>query len=58
LPTFVAYPLTVPILLVLPHLFYLALFSVSVFVVFLRMWDKHNVNGDKSLYRDARTIGD
>jgi len=58
LPTFVAYPLTVPILLVLPHLFYLALFSISVFVVFLRMWNKRNVHGGKSLYRDARTIGD
>lgn len=35
LPTFVAYPLTVPILLVAPHLFYLTLFSVSVFLVLL-----------------------
>jgi hypothetical protein len=30
LPTFVGYPLSVPILLVLPHLFYLVLFSISV----------------------------
>jgi len=30
LPTFVSFPLQVPILLVPPHLFYLALFSVSV----------------------------
>ena len=33
LPTFVGYPLTVPILLVLPHLFYLVLFSISVLIV-------------------------
>jgi hypothetical protein len=30
LPTFVSFPLQVPILLVPPHLFYLALFSISV----------------------------
>ncbi len=33
LPTFASYPLTVPALLVLPHLFYLVLFSVSVLIV-------------------------
>jgi len=33
LPTFVGYPLSVPILLVPPHLFYLVLFSVSVLIV-------------------------
>jgi membrane-bound metal-dependent hydrolase YbcI (DUF457 family) len=33
LPTFVGYPLRVPILLVLPHLFYLVLFSISVLIV-------------------------
>ena len=33
LPTFVGYPLSVPILLVLPHLFYLVLFSISVLIV-------------------------
>jgi len=33
LPTFVGYPLSVPILLLLPHLFYLALFSISVLIV-------------------------
>lgn len=33
LPTFVSYPLTVPALLVLPHLFYLVLFSISVLIV-------------------------
>jgi hypothetical protein len=36
LPTFLAYPLIVPVLLVPPHLFYLALFTVAIFVVFLR----------------------
>jgi len=35
LPTFVGYPLRVPILLVLPHLFYLVLFSVSVLIVLI-----------------------
>ena len=33
LPTFTGYPLSVPILLVLPHLFYLVLFSISVLIV-------------------------
>ena len=33
LPTLASYPLTVPILLVLPHLFYLLLFSISVSIV-------------------------
>jgi hypothetical protein len=36
LPTFVGYPLSVPILLVPPHLFYLVLFSVSVSIVLYR----------------------
>jgi len=36
LPTFVGYPLHVPILLVLPHLFYLVLFSVSVLIIIAR----------------------
>jgi hypothetical protein len=35
LPTFLAYPLRVPILLILPHLFYLTLFSISVLLVVL-----------------------
>jgi hypothetical protein len=34
LPTFTSYPLRVPFLLVVPHLFYLLLFSVSVLIVF------------------------
>jgi len=34
LPTFVSYPLSVPLLLVLPHLFYLLLFAISVLIVF------------------------
>jgi len=33
LPTFVSYPLSVPLLLVLPHLFYLVLFTISVLIV-------------------------
>jgi hypothetical protein len=33
LPTFVSYPLHVPILLMPPHLFYLVLFSISVLIV-------------------------
>jgi hypothetical protein len=33
LPTFASYPLAVPALLVLPHLFYLVLFSISVLIV-------------------------
>ena len=37
LPTFVGYPLRVPILLVLPHLFYLVLFSISVLIVLRRI---------------------
>ena len=32
LPTFVGYPLSVPLWLVLPHLFYLLLFSISVLI--------------------------
>jgi len=33
LPTFVSYPLDVPLLLVFPHLFYLLLFAISVLTV-------------------------
>jgi len=33
LPTFLGYPLGVPILLVVPHLFYLILFTIAVLVV-------------------------
>ena len=33
LPTFASYPLHVPLLLVLPHLFYLVLFSISILIV-------------------------
>jgi hypothetical protein len=32
LPTFTSYPLSVPLLLVLPHLFYLVLFIISVLI--------------------------
>jgi len=37
LPTFVAYPLQVPVLLVAPHLFYLAIFSIAVAIEILRI---------------------
>jgi hypothetical protein len=33
LPTFVSYPLNVPLLLVLPHIFYLVLFAISISIV-------------------------
>jgi membrane-bound metal-dependent hydrolase YbcI (DUF457 family) len=33
LPTFASYPLYVPFLLIVPHLFYLVLFSISVLIV-------------------------
>ncbi len=33
LPTFLAYPLTVPTALIIPHLFYLILFAISVLIV-------------------------
>jgi len=42
LPTFVSYPLHVPILLVLPHLFYLVLFSISVLIIIVRILDRQN----------------
>jgi len=42
LPTFVGYPLSVPILLVLPHLFYLVLFSVSVLIIIVRILNRQN----------------
>ena len=38
LPTFASYPLHVPLLLVLPHLFYLVLFSISVLLVLTRLF--------------------
>jgi hypothetical protein len=36
LPTFVGYPLHVPVLLILPHLFFLVIFSIAVLLVFFR----------------------
>jgi hypothetical protein len=45
LPTFLAYPLVVPVLLVPPHLFFLALFTVAIFVVFLRFSRDHDDHG-------------
>jgi hypothetical protein len=38
LPTVASYPLHVPLLLVLPHLFYLVLFSISVLLVLKRLF--------------------
>jgi len=40
LPTFVGYPLRVPLLLVLPHLFYFVLFSVSVLITIVRILNR------------------
>jgi len=48
LPTFVGYPLRVPILLVLPHLFYLVLFSVSVLIVIVKTF--LSIYGDMASY--------
>jgi len=42
LPTFIGYPLTVPAVLVLPHLFYLVLFSASVLIVIVRFLNRQN----------------
>jgi len=36
LPTFISYPLRVPLLLILPHLFYLIIFSIAVSLAFFR----------------------
>jgi hypothetical protein len=40
LPTFVGYPIDVPFLLIIPHLFYLILFSISVLIVIFRFLHK------------------
>jgi len=40
LPTFAAYPLRVPLLLVAPHLFYLVIFSIAVAIEILRITRK------------------
>jgi hypothetical protein len=42
LPSVISYPLDVPALLKLPHLFYLVLFSVSVLMVFVGAFRKRN----------------
>jgi membrane-bound metal-dependent hydrolase YbcI (DUF457 family) len=42
LPTFVGYPSKVPLLLILPHLFYLILFSVSVWITLHRNKNYHS----------------
>jgi hypothetical protein len=41
LPTFSGYPLSVPLLLVLPHLFYLVVFAISVVIALKGFW--HNL---------------
>jgi hypothetical protein len=38
LPTFVAYPLHVPFMLILPHLFYLVLFAIAVLILLERIF--------------------
>ena len=48
LPTFLAYPLNVPLLLVPPHLFYLGLFLIAIFVVFFTPFSKQK-NKSQSL---------
>ena len=42
MPTFLAYPLNVPILLIPPHLFYLGLFMIAIFVVISNPLGKQN----------------
>jgi hypothetical protein len=42
LPTFASYPLHVPTLLLLPHLFYLVLFSISVLIVLSKILKRHS----------------
>ena len=42
LPTFLGYPLSVPMLLVVPHLFYLVLFSASVLIIIVRILNRQN----------------
>jgi hypothetical protein len=48
LPTLASYPLQVPILLIPPHLFYLALFSLSVFIVIFRVQKRRNASNGPS----------
>ncbi len=42
LPTVLAYPLGVPILLVPPHVFYLLLFMAAILVVFVKFFNKRS----------------
>jgi membrane-bound metal-dependent hydrolase YbcI (DUF457 family) len=48
LPTVLAYPLQVPIYLVPPHIFYLALFTVAILAVFLGFFNKSKTDPAKS----------
>jgi hypothetical protein len=45
LPTFLGFPLSVPILLVPPHLFYLAIFSLAFLMVILRKTKQAKLRG-------------
>jgi hypothetical protein len=45
LPTFLGFPLRVPILLVPPHLFYLAIFSLAFLMVTLRKTKQAKLQG-------------
>ena len=48
LPTFLAYPLSVPLLLVAPHLFYLALFTIALFAALPGFFEKHHQTHNNS----------
>jgi hypothetical protein len=48
LPTLLAYPINVPVLLIPPHVFYLALFTVAIFAVFLGFFKKYKIKSAKS----------
>lgn len=59
LPTFTGYPLKVPILLVPPHLFYIAVFSIAVFTA-LVFWSKQPSpdNQTNQLEQNAQGLDD
>jgi membrane-bound metal-dependent hydrolase YbcI (DUF457 family) len=54
LPTFAAYPLQVPLLLVAPHLFYLAIFSVAVVKEIVRITRKDRLPLSNQSSRPAK----
>jgi membrane-bound metal-dependent hydrolase YbcI (DUF457 family) len=49
LPTFLAYPLQVPVLFILPHLFYLTLFAIAVLVAILPIPRKDHAREHKKM---------